>query len=118
MAAIRSVVSTEELATAFSQNQARQHVASLLGGPLGGALYAVRAWAPFAVDAISYCVSCLTLSRIRTDLRPQPREGAPTRPLHQVKEGYRFIRQPAVLPDPDGLGRSEQPAWSTPASSW
>ena len=93
MAAIRTVVTTDELPTAFSQNQARQHVASLIGGPLGGALYAVRAWAPFAVDAISYCVSCLTLSRIRTDLRPQPREGAPTRPLHQVKEGYRFIRR-------------------------
>ena len=93
MAAIRTVVTTDELPTAFSQNQARQHVASLVGGPLGGALYAVRAWAPFAVDAISYCISCLTLSRIRTDLRPQPREGAPTRPLHQVKEGYRFIRR-------------------------
>jgi MFS family permease len=92
MAAIRKVVSTDELATAFSQNQARQHVAALLGGPLGGALYAVRAWAPFAVDAVSYCVSCLTLSRIRTDLRPEPRVGAPTRPLRQVKEGYRFIR--------------------------
>jgi MFS family permease len=92
MAAIRSVVSTEELPTAFSQNQARQHVASLVGGPLGGLLYAVRAWAPFAVDAVSYCVSCLTLSRIRTDLRPQPREGAPRRPLQQVQEGYRFIR--------------------------
>jgi MFS family permease len=92
MAAIRTVVSTDELPTAFSQNQARQHVASLLGGPIGGALYAVRAWAPFAVDAISYCISCLTLSRIRTDLRPHPRDGAPTRPLHQVKEGYRFIR--------------------------
>src|SRR4029079_12160577 len=45
----------------------------------------------FAVDAVSYCVSCLTLSRIRTDLRPHPREGAPTRPMRQVKEGYRFI---------------------------
>jgi MFS family permease len=92
MAAIRKVVSTEELATAYSQNQARQHVASLLGGPLGGALYAVRAWAPFLVDAISYCISCLTLSRIRTDLRPEPREGTPTRPMRQVQEGYRFIR--------------------------
>jgi MFS family permease len=92
LAAIRRVVSTEELTTALSQNQARQHVASLLGGPLGGALYAVRAWAPFAVDAVSYGVSCLTLSRIRTDLRPTPREGTPTRPLRQVKEGYRFIR--------------------------
>jgi MFS family permease len=92
LAAIRTVVTTDELATAFSQNQARQHVASLLGGPLGGALYAVRAWAPFAVDAVSYAISCLTLSRIRTDLRPHPREGAPTRPVAQVKEGYRFIR--------------------------
>jgi len=92
LAAIRTVVTTDELATAFSQNQARQHVASLLGGPLGGLLYAVRAWAPFAVDAISYAISCLTLSRIRTDLRPHPREGAPTRPVEQVKEGYRFIR--------------------------
>lgn len=34
--AIRTVVSTEDLPTALSQNQARQHVASLLGGPLGG----------------------------------------------------------------------------------
>ena len=92
LAAIRTVVTTDELATAFSQNQARQHVASLLGGPLGGLLYAVRAWAPFAVDAVSYAISCLTLSRIRTDLRPHPREGAPTRPVEQVKEGYRFIR--------------------------
>jgi MFS family permease len=92
LAAIRTVVPTDQLPTAFSQNQARQHVASLVGGPLGGALYAVRSWAPFAVDALSYGVSLLTLSRIRTDLRPQPREGAPTRPMQQVKEGYRFIR--------------------------
>jgi predicted MFS family arabinose efflux permease len=92
MAAVRTVVSTDELPTAFSQNQARQHIASLLGGPLGGVLYAVRAWAPFVVDAVSYAVSVLTLSRIRTDLRPTPREGAPTRPVEQVKEGYRFIR--------------------------
>jgi MFS family permease len=95
MGAVRAVVSQEELPTAYSQVQARQHIASLLGGPLGGALYAVRAWAPFLVDAVSYAVSVLTLSRIRTDLRPQPREGVPTRPVEQVKEGYRFIwKQP------------------------
>jgi MFS family permease len=90
-AAVRAVVPTEDLATAFSQNQARQHVASLLGAPLGGLLYAVRAWAPFAVDAVSYCVSCLTLSRIRADLRPQRRDQAPTAPVEQVKEGFRFV---------------------------
>ncbi len=97
MAAIRAVVPTADLPTAYSQNQARQHIASLLGGPLAGLLYAVRAWAPFVVDAFSYGVSCLTLSRIRTDLRPHPREGAPTRPVEQIKEGYRFIwHQPFI----------------------
>jgi MFS family permease len=95
MAAIRTVVATEDLPTAFSQNQARMHVASLLGGPLGGVLYVVRVWVPFAVDAASFLVSCVTVSRIRTDLRPHPREGAPTRPLQQVKEGFRFVgKQP------------------------
>jgi MFS family permease len=91
MAAVRRVVAAEDLPTAYSQVQARQHIASLLGGPLGGVLYAVRAWAPFVVDTVSYAVSCLTLSRVRTDLRPEPRVGAPTRPVEQVKEGYRFI---------------------------
>jgi len=91
LGAIRAVVSSEDLPTAYSQNQARQHVASLLGGPLGGLLYAVRAWAPFLVDAVSYAVSCFTLSRLRTDLRPQAREGAAAAPLEQVKEGFRFV---------------------------
>ena len=91
MAAVRRVVTAEELPTAYSQVQARQHIASLLGAPLGGVLYGVRAWAPFLVDAVSYAASCLTLTRIRTDLRPEPRTGTPTRPLEQVKEGYRFI---------------------------
>lgn len=91
LAAVRRVVSREDLPTAFSQVQARQHIASLLGGPLGGVLYAVRAWAPFIVDTVSYALACLTLSRVRTDLRPQLREGPPTRPFEQVKEGYRFI---------------------------
>jgi predicted MFS family arabinose efflux permease len=89
-AAVRTVVSTEELPTALSQNQARQHIASLLGGPLGGVLYAVRAWAPFAVDAVSYAISCLTLSRIRADLRP-PRRTTPMPLRTQLAEGFRFI---------------------------
>jgi MFS family permease len=89
--AVRTVVETEELPTALSQNQARQHIASLLGGPLGGVLYAITAWLPFVVDAASYAVSCLTLSRIRTDLRPQRREGAPESPRRMVKEGFSFI---------------------------
>lgn len=90
-ASIRDVVATEDLPTAFSQNQARQHIASLLGGPLGGLLYAVRAWAPFAVDATSYLVSCLTVSRIRTDLRPPRSSGEHPSVRAHLAEGFRFI---------------------------
>src|SRR5690348_2749852 len=66
--AVRSVVPDEQLATALSQVQARQHVAGLVGGPLGGLLYAATRWLPFAADAVSYAVAWLLLGRIRTDL--------------------------------------------------
>jgi MFS family permease len=90
-AAIRAVVATEELPTALSQNQARQHIASLLGGPLGGLVYAVRAWAPFAVDTATFAVSCVTVSRIRTDLRPPRPDGDRPRLRVQLVQGLRFI---------------------------
>jgi MFS family permease len=41
ISSIRSVVRPDELSTALSQSQARQHIASLAGGPLGGVLYGV-----------------------------------------------------------------------------
>ncbi|QDP98613.1 MFS transporter [Microlunatus elymi] len=90
--AVRTVVSTEELPTALSQNQARQHIASLLGAPVGGLLLAVTRWMPFAADAVSYAISWLLLGRIRTNLTPRP-DGAP-RPrqsaLADVISGWRF----------------------------
>jgi len=89
LSAIRSVVPTDDLPTALSQNQARQHVASLLGGPLGGALYAVTRWLPFAVDAITFAVACATVSRVRTDLSAPRRRREPL--LQQLGEGFRFI---------------------------
>ena len=52
LSAVKDVVSTEDLPTALSQNQARQHLASILGGPVGGALYGVARWFPFAADTV------------------------------------------------------------------
>ena len=73
ISAVRTVVPSEDLPTALSQNQARQHVAGLVGGPLGGLLYGVARWLPFAVDAVTFAVSWVLLGRIRTDLSaPSP----------------------------------------------
>jgi MFS family permease len=88
--AVRAVVPDEQLAAALSQNQARQHVASLVGGPLGGALFGLVRWLPFAVDAISYAVSWVLLGRIRTDLSPVA-DGPLPKLRQSLAEGFRFI---------------------------
>ena len=90
ISAVRSVVPKADLPTALSQNQARQHVASLVGGPLGGALYSVTKWLPFAVDAITFAFSWLLLGRLRTDLSPAPRTGPRRRPHKDIADGLRF----------------------------
>lgn len=91
--AVCSVVATHDLPTALAQNQARQHVAALVGGPLGGALHGLTRWLPFAADACSYAVSWLLLGRIRADLSPacvaEPRPA----PRDELIEGARFVLQ-------------------------
>ncbi len=77
IAALKVIVPAEDLPTAFSQNQARQHVGVLVGPPLGGVLVAVRTWLPFLVDAATYLVSAAALGRVRARLdAPTRRQGA------------------------------------------
>ena len=90
MSAVRAVVADEDLPTALSQNQARQHVAGLLGAPLGGLLLSITRWLPFAADAISFAVSWVLLGRIRTDLSA-PTTSSPRKPGQDLAEGIRFI---------------------------
>ena len=92
ISAVRAVVPDEDLPTALSQNQARQHVASLLGGPVGGALYGVTRWLPFAADALSFAVSFVLLGRIRADLSAPSVDGPRKPPRQELLEGLRFIR--------------------------
>ena len=88
--AVRSVVPNEDLGTALSQMQARQHVAGLVAAPLGGALYAVARWVPFAGDALSYAVAWLLLGRLRADLSPVAYDGPRTRARDEIREGIAF----------------------------
>jgi predicted MFS family arabinose efflux permease len=94
MSAVRAVVPREQLPTALSQQQARQHVAGLVGGPLGGALYSVTRWVPFLFDAVTFAVSWVMLGRIRTDLSPvaQPADAGAVRrrARDNLADGFRF----------------------------
>ncbi|MGZ5403769.1 MAG: MFS transporter [Nocardioides sp.] len=89
LSAVRSVVTREELPTAISQNQARHHLASLLGGPLGGVLYAVARPLPFVVDAATFAISFVTVTRVEQDLSPSDR---PRRhPVRELGDGLRYL---------------------------
>ncbi|WP_297622191.1 MFS transporter [Nocardioides sp.] len=88
--AVRTVVRTADLPTALSQNQARQHVASLVGAPVGGLLYGATRWLPFAADAMSYALSFVLLGRIRADLSA-PEPAGPRRSARQdIAAGIRY----------------------------
>lgn len=95
--AVRTVVTSGELPTALSQQQARQHIASLLGAPVGGLLYAMGRWVPFLADTISYGVQWLLLGRLRTPLPGRNRTGEASHPWRDVVEGWRFQRSNAFL---------------------
>jgi MFS family permease len=93
IAAIKAVVPAAQLPTAFSQNQARGWIAQLIGPPVGGALYAVGRSVPFAVDAITYAVSCVAITTIRTPLPAPAREQEGPQPSMwaDIAEGVRYL---------------------------
>lgn len=73
-AALRSIVSATEYPSAMAVNQGRDAGVHLVAGPLGGVLYAVRAWSPFAVAVVGHAVAGLASLGIQADLRPPARE--------------------------------------------
>jgi MFS family permease len=96
-AAIRTIVPAEQLPVAFSQLQARRHAAELAGPPLGGALYSVSRGLPFLVDAVSFAVSALAISWIRTPLPAPARTATENGFLIEIKEGFGFVWKQTVI---------------------
>jgi MFS family permease len=93
-AALPQIVAKEQLPAAVAQNQARLQGADLAGQPLGGLLFGLHRLLPFAVDAISYAISFVSLLFIRPTLQEE-RERAPTRLRAEIVEGVTWLwRQP------------------------
>ena len=92
--ALPKVVADRHLDAALARNSVRAHTAALAGQPLGGALFALGRAVPFVFDAVSYLMSVVTVSLIRTSFRRDP---LPERPRlrGEMREGLSwFWRQP------------------------
>jgi MFS family permease len=91
-ASLRTIVPARQLPQALSLSQAQAHGAGLLGPPVGGLLYAVSKWVPFAANAVSYAVSLIGITLVRAPL-PAPRTDSDPKQgiLREIAEGLRFL---------------------------
>ena len=103
IAALRSVVPTQQMATAAVGEQARLSVVESAGPPLGGLLFELGQALPFLFDACSYAFSTLSLLAIRSPFREEPSvkpsEGVSSRFTEGLRWlwGQRFLRACALL---------------------
>ena len=88
--ALKAVVPRAQLPAAISTIEARLSAMSLLGPPVGGALFGIGRAVPFVADTISYLFSLLSLALMRTPFQEErERDTAPLRT--QIAEGFRFL---------------------------
>jgi MFS family permease len=97
IAALPKVVPKAQLPNAAAQNQATFAVAGILGPAIGTFLYQVGRMIPFIVDAVSYAVSVVALTFIKTDFQ---REQVPQKDRNiwrEIGEGIRWLwAQPVI----------------------
>ena len=94
--ALRSVVPPKQLPDAAAAEQARFATVTLVGPPLGGALFGIARALPFVADAVSYVFSIGSLLWMRTPFQ-QPRERDTTPLRAQIREGIGWLWQQKYL---------------------
>jgi MFS family permease len=98
LAAVKQLVPPSQFTRATAQNQIRFFGATVVGPPIGGALFGLARALPFFAAALSFLISAVLLLFIKkpTQAPPEPTAG-PGHTKRGVLEGFRFIaRQPII----------------------
>lgn len=95
--AIRRIVPKEQIGQASAQSMGRDMAARLAGGPLGGVLFAISWWLPFAADAVSFVASAGGAALITKPLGPEKDGSVRARTFGDVRMGFRFVRHSRFL---------------------
>lgn len=96
VACLPRVVSNEQLPLATSQNEATMGTTLLIGPLIGGAIYSLRQFLPFLADALSYAISVVTLSFIKTPFQKE-RQGEQRKLWIEIREGLSWLWHQPVL---------------------
>ncbi len=89
LGAIRNVVPLAQVSDAIARNEARGAAVSLIGPPIGGALYGFSRSLPFFADAVSYLLSFIGVWLVRKPMQ-QERTEPHGHPVKEMIEGIRF----------------------------
>jgi predicted MFS family arabinose efflux permease len=91
VASLQRVVPSVQLPEAVARNESREYGAFLIGPSVGGALYGIGRALPFLADAVSYCISLVSILLVRTDLGPDKQgDGPPSTFIRDLREGLGF----------------------------
>lgn len=98
-ASVGQRVSARQLPAAAAAIQGIEAFAMAFGPPLGGMLFVVAPFLPFAIDAASCAASAVCVAATRTPLQgPRPEQRASLRALaRELAEGARFFWRERVL---------------------
>lgn len=95
--AVRHVVPAQQLPNALAQNEARGHLAGVVGQPLGGLLYSIAAGVPLVAQAVSLLVSGLLIRNIRNPLRADAPCSSPVRLRRDLFTGTAVVLRHAFM---------------------
>ncbi|MGW4111214.1 MFS transporter [Actinosynnema sp. NPDC004786] len=95
IAAIKALVPPDQVSTAISQNQIRFFGATLVGPPIGGALFGLGRAFPYLGAVFGFLVSTLLLLVIRKPMQAEATTHDDGK--RHAKEGFRFIRRNPIL---------------------
>lgn len=94
-ALLKNVVTTEQFPTAISLNQGREAAISIIGGPAGGALFALSSALPTAIYSLTTLVRAVTIQFIKTTGNTATRNN--TNPLVMLTAGLKIvIKEPSL----------------------
>jgi predicted MFS family arabinose efflux permease len=97
LALIKQLVPLEQVSSAAAQNQIRFFSSTVIGPPIGGALFAVGRAFPFLAEAVSYGISSAVTLLIRQPKRSRPPDSARPRSWRGASAGFRFMARHPIL---------------------
>lgn len=96
-AALPNVVGREQLSAALGYSETVHNTIRVFGAVAAGALYSLSRVVPFAVNAVSFAVSALSLRLIRRDFQEARRTGPRPRLTAEIREGLSWVwHQPVI----------------------